>query len=208
MYKYIYLLSFLTVILACSKGSDDNKLPTVNRTITRAQTYYDLKIYELAKFMEEDSMLLFVDSLNNHINSVSWEIECNWDQDRGIITFSSENPGSSPYPTATIIYNLSTGTSVVGDVEDSKYSYFTMEVGISLQDVLIGSASELNARTYISPYLTRNYPMLLYVREIGSNYIEGWIEGPASRRIFDQSGFTGESVLAEVRCDFRICTGC
>ncbi len=208
MHKWIYLLPLLAIIIACGKDSNESDLPTVNNSITRAETYYDLKITEIATLMEVGDSIHFGDSLHNLVNSVSWDIECNWDPDIGIITFSSENPGSSPYPTVTIIYDLTSGESLEGWSEEANYSYRTFETSISLQDVLIGTATELNARTYIAPYLNHLPPRVL-VTEVGSNFIHGWIEGKVYKRIFDQSGNpTGEVVEAEVRCDFRVCTGC
>ena len=213
MKNLLYLISLLVIVSSCKKKSDQGtpvpEAPVVPKSITRSDTYYELNIYEFSKWMDQGDTTIMVDifALPDSVQSSSQNIETNWDSDLGIITFNSENPGSSPYPTVTITYDNSSGRSHI-DSKEYEYEYDAKEVGISLQDVLVGTAAELNARTYIHPYLKIPPSLEVWVKEIGENYIEGVLSGYIYKRIFDQGRFKGEVIQAIVKCKFRVCTRC
>lgn len=216
MKKLIYLISLLLLVFSCGDKSDPDApkpekpdIPKVSKSITRAETYYELKIHEISEWEDLGDSAAFIDYLDgsDSVQSHSQNIETNWDAGNGIITFNSENPGSSPYPTVTIIYADSSGRPH-SNSEEFEFEYDAIQVGISLQDVLVGTAAELNARTYKHPYFKGSKAPVVYVKEIGENYIEGVLVGFVYKRIFDQGGFTGEVIQAIVRCEFRVCTRC
>lgn len=218
MKKLLYLIPLLIILSSlilssCKPKPNPNPPepppdpPVVPKSITRAETFYIMRINEDKKYFDHGDSIVWIGSDSNVVETFSEDIETNWDENLGIITFSSENPGSSPYPTVTIVYPPDSGYSTGGSVV--KYIYKLGDITISLQDVLVGTAAELNARTYRFPLGGfYNGGPIIEILERGENYITGNLRTKIYKKVYVQNRFTGEVIAGTLELAFRVCTRC
>ncbi|SOE22879.1 hypothetical protein SAMN06298216_3281 [Spirosomataceae bacterium TFI 002] len=215
----IFLLLFTVfAVLSCSvlddgepSPSGEKLIPNVNKKITSKEAGYVISIKETLRDFADgtpdndfkpDSSMLVIKALG---------VNTNWDDDNGIIYLSSyeeESEGPGPYATTTFTYDPKRVKKAIQGTTDYLYSSKVTVANVAASDKLIGTAAELNYRSYDYLEVESDSNGTLLFTQVGSNFVSGFADKLTMKRKVFKQGIHTHTITATIVIAFTACTRC
>ena len=215
--KYLLILFSIPFLFSCEfsqniSAENTKYMPkTTDRKLKSSETGYLIQIDELTKTDMSGKADPDFNSDAKFFPIRAEGINTAWDPDLGIISLSSyeeESQGPGPYATSRILYLPSNYEKSLD--EDYIYRVQVNTSNISAYDKLVGTAAELNFRSYdynLTDATGNEKYVTVDVDEIGSNYISGRAFIPMKRIVYKQ-GIPTDIIKAITTVYFVACDGC
>ncbi len=215
--KYFVSCLIIYLFFSCTLYPDgvrgdkfsSNIPPTVNQSITSKEAGYLINITDVSRSLKDGTPdNTFIPDLAGY-NIEALGVNTNWDNELGIIYLSSyeeESEGPGPYATTTITYDIN---AIGYDPQDKAvYTLAPLVGSIAVSDKLVGTAAELNFRSYDYKALSVSNNVSISIYEVGNNYISGYAEGlEMERKVFKQ-GIHTHTIKGTINILFTACTRC